>query len=190
MKRMLSISLAVLLVAGLSIMIFPAQTVEAQAPGGTNFHIQAEGEAEYQFAGSEWQTGGDFFINVTGQKGYGNKWTGYSYYHRLGWGPQDTVQGHIRGSFGENEIDVTLTSHPHFGKEVHLDSNGRLVWVGFKFKGTYNGNKVTVPGTSYIRVFYDENGELEYILADLCFTYGTTQTFVDVRMCDASVDLH
>jgi len=180
-----------MLAVSLGITMFPTQSVAALQKGGAAFHIHAEGEGDYQYERPPFESGtGEFFINVAGQKGYGNKWTGWSYAHRSGWGPQDTVQGHIRGSFGEqHEIDVTLTSHPHFGEEVHLDK-GRLVWVRFKFKGTYDGNKVTVPGTSYIRVFYDENGELVYILADLCFTYGTTQTFVDVIMCDASVDLH
>ena len=64
-----------------------------------------------------------------------------------------------------------------------------LTAVGFKFKGTYDRSKV-ISRQSCIRVYYDDYGELAYILADLCFTDGTIQTFLDVTMYDASVDLH
>jgi len=192
MKRLLLISLAVLLAVSLSITIFPAHSVEAVQHGGLAFHISAEGEGEYQFLGdSEWQPG-EFSINVAGQKGWNYKRTGYS----RGYGtPQDTVQGHISGSFGEHEIKLTLMNPTGvrgpftYNDYVKLYPNGKLESVGFKAKGTYDGNKV-IWHQSYIRVFYDENWELDYILADLCFTDGTTQTFLDVKMYDASVDLH
>lgn len=185
MKRLISISLAVLLAVSLGITMFPTQSVAALEKGGFSFHIKAKGEGEYQFAGdTEWQQG-EFSINVVGQKGYNYK------FHRgyRGWGtPQDTIQGHIKGPFGEHAIDVTLTNPSSFGTQVWLES-GKLKKVGFKFKGTYDGSKV-ISHQSYIIVYYDEYGELDYILADLCFTDGTTQTFLDVTMYDASVDLH
>lgn len=185
MKRIPSILLAVLLAVSLGIMMFPTQSVEARVPGGAAFHIHAEGEGDYlyQYPGSESGTG-EFFINVAGQKGYG-----YKHNYGRGYGtPLDRVQGHIRGSFGEHEIDVTLKNPPSYGTQVCLDQ-GRLKWVGFRFKGTYDGNDVTSP-QSYIRVYYDANGELAYILADLCFTDGTTSIYLDIIMYDASVDLH
>jgi hypothetical protein len=186
MKRLLSIVLAVLLAVGLGMMMFPTQSVEASVPGGAAFHISAEGEGGYlyEYPGSE-SGEGEFFINVAGQKGYNYKFNrGYQGYGT----PIDKVQGHIRGSFGEHEIDVTLNNLPSYGTQVWLDQ-GRLQRVGFRFKGTYDGKDVTSP-QSYIKVYYGENGELDYILADLCFTDGAAWIYFDITMYDASVDLH
>jgi len=187
MKRLLLISLAVLLAVSLGITMFPTQSVAALQKGGLAFHIKAKGEGDYlyQYPGSESGTG-EFSINVAGNKRFNYQFSR----GRWRWGLQDVIQGHIKGSFGEHEIDVTLTNPWSLGEQVWLDDEtGKITAVGFKFKGTYDGNKVTSV-QSYIRVYY-ENGELDYILADLCFIDGANnQTFLDVTMYDASVDLH
>lgn len=189
MKKSLSIALAVLLAVGLSITVFPATTLaEAPEPSGA-FHIYAEGEGDYEYIYPAGESGtGEFFINVSGQKGWGNKGGRWS---RGKMCPLDTVQGHIRGSFGPHEIDVTLTNpRTRFpwsrGEQVHF-SEGRLEWVGFQFKGTYDGNKVT-SSQCYINVEYDENGEVEWIQARLALADGTP--FFRIKMYDASVDFH
>jgi len=195
MKKLLLISLVVLLAVSFGIAMFPTQSVAALEKGGLTFHIKAKGEGTYTFGHPQHPTeegDGDFSINIAGQKGWGYKCNrGY-----WGWGhPRDTVQGHIRGSFGEHEIKLTLMNptgvHGPFtyNDYVKLYPNGKLKSVGFKAKGTYDGDKV-ISHQSYIRVYYDGNGELDYILADLWFTDGTTQTSLDIKMYDASVDLH
>ena len=187
MKRLLLISLAVLLAVSLSITIFPAHSVAALQKGGLAFHISAEGEGEYWFGGWEFEPPpqtwtGEVSINVAGQKGYGYKRTGYS----RGYGtPQDIVQGHIKGSFGEHEIDVTLKNPTGYGTLVHLD-NGKLDWVTFHLKGTYDGNKVKSAGNR-IKVVYDGNGEPEFIFVILA---NFTSQRICIKIYDASVDLH
>ncbi|MFC1916493.1 hypothetical protein ACFLW4_07425 [Chloroflexota bacterium] len=175
MKRLSLISLTVLLAVSLGIAMLPAQPVKAIEPGATVYHIQAEGEGEYQFPGNtEWQTG-DFFINVVGKDA--NRYT-----MSQGYGtPKDTVGGHIRGSFGGHEINISLRDK---GSCLWWDTGGKLKTIGFQFQGIYDGNRVTSP-QSYIRIYYDGD-EVDYIVVEIMNV--TPQVYI--RIHDASVDIH
>ena len=191
MKKLLLISLAVLLVVSLSITMFPTQSLAAWEKGGLAFHVSATGEGTYIIGSPTYPSeegDGEFFINIAGQKGWSYK---FNRGHR-GWGhPRDTVQGHIKGSFGEleiHEIDVTLVNPGGNNLFIYLDSLGRVENVYFHLKGTYNGNKIETVG-NWVRAYYDGDGVLTHISVELGNIPGV-QGILYIKMSNASVDLH
>jgi len=188
MKKLLLISLVVLLAVSFGIAMFPTQSVAALEKGGLTFHIKAKGEGTYTFGHPQHPTeegDGDFSINIAGQKGWGYKCNrGY-----WGWGhPRDTVQGHIKGSFGEHEINITLVNPGGNNLFIYLDSLGRLKNVYFHLKGTYDGNKIETFG-NWVRAYYDGNGVLTHISVELGNVPGV-HGILFIEMSNASLDLH
>ncbi len=188
MKKLLLISLVVLLTVSFGIVMFPTQSVAALEKGGLTFHIKAKGEGTYTFGHPQHPTeegDGDFSINIAGQKGWGYKFNrGY-----WGWGhPRDTVQGHIKGSFGEHEINITLVNPGGNNLFIYLDSLGRVENVYFHLKGTYDGNKIETRG-NWVRAYYDGNGVLTHISVELGNIPGV-HGILSIKMSNASVDVH
>lgn len=188
MKRLFLASLAVLLAVSLNMTMFPIHSLAALEKGGLTFHVSAAGEGTYIIGSpnnASEEGGGDFFINIAGQKGWNYKFNrGY-----WGWGhPRDTVQGHIKGSFGEHEINITLVNPGGNNLFIYLDSLGRLKNVYFHLKGTYDDNKIETFG-NWVRAYYDGNGVLTHISVELGNIPGV-HGILYIKMSNASVDLH
>ena len=105
-KRLISISLAVLLAMGLGIMVFPAQAVEASPDHiqGIVFHIEAEGPATFEDQ-STWprtEVDGELYIKLNGSGHF------YGMGRGLAW---HGGGGKLKGSFDSNEIDLLLQAY-------------------------------------------------------------------------------
>ena len=152
MKRLLSISLAVLLALSLGITMFQPQSVEASPSGGEVFSITAKGQGDYKITNPVEEGTGEFSVRVTGQvseKGSSMGWAN----------PPDAVAGgHIRGSFGDHIIQASL-----HGKQVHFNCQHgiepeRLIHItSLTVRGTFDGEKIETPSNKHVSVYYEDS---------------------------------
>ena len=128
-KRLISISLAVLLAMGLGIMIFPTQAVEAshEHRQGIVFHIEAEGPATFnQVYPSQSEMNGELYIKLDGN----------GYFWNMGIVLDLGAYGVRKCSFLVDDIylffgneDVLFFHHLRNGRDAYHDGDQLLVEV-------------------------------------------------------------
>ena len=142
MKKLLLISLAVLLAVSLSITMFPTQSVEASHKHrqGITFHIKAEGQGTFENK-TQWpyeDGDGDFSVNLNGSGHFANYGRGLAWH---GGG------GYVKGSFDGHEMDVALQV---VRVEVNVPHSTNMpITVHFNPKGLYDGVKI-VNGSGFL----------------------------------------
>ena len=147
-KRLISISLAVLLAMVLGIMIFPTQAVEASYDHkqGIVYHIEAEGPAAFEDQ-STWprtEVDGEFYIKLNGSGNF------YTMGRGLAW---HGGGGHLKGLFDDNEIDLVLQVYRVECKPSHVFYPNLNISIWFYANGVYNGEKLPRGWVSYGKLF-------------------------------------
>ena len=150
MKRLLSISVAILLVASFGIAMIPPQSVEASPSVGKIFNITAKGQGDYTISSSTSGTG-KFSISLHGQASskYHGGWGGFAPYAEVG--------GHISGSFDGHTVNAGLQGNQvHFN--CHCDRPLNLIHLfGLRASGNYDGNAIKTAGWNHVWVYGDED---------------------------------
>jgi len=146
-KRLISISLAVLLAMVLGIMIFPTQAVEASYDHkqGIVYHIEAEGPATFDQAyPSGPEVDGELYIKLNGSGNF------YIMGRGLAW---HGGGGKLKGSFDNNEIDLLLQAYRVVCNKSHVFYPNLKIEIWFWAMGLYNGEKVQHDWKSYKRSY-------------------------------------
>lgn len=141
MRKLLLISLAVLLAVSLSITMFPTRSAEAskEHTKGITFNIRAAGEGSYKvkpYGGVPEEGLGAFAIGFAG--------SGFSYTPGRGLAWRSSA-GHVKGSFGPHEIDVNIhvwPSNSYYCKYNRVTKTIKLYGISVT-GGSYDGKKVT-----------------------------------------------
>ena len=154
MKKLLLISLAVLLAVSLSITMFPTQSVEASHKHrqGITFHIKAEGQGTFENK-TQWpyeDGDGDFSVNLNGSGHFANYGRGLAWH---GGG------GYVKGSFDGREMNVALQVVRVEVKGSHSNYPDMPIRVHFTPKGLYDGVPIVygygyLAGNTYINGYW------------------------------------
>lgn len=138
MKKVISVSLALIIAFSLVIVALPAAALAAghNHIGGINFHVRAEGQGQYTL--NHHTTGsGEFSIIFNGN----GDWYKYRGWAIAGGG------GRVRGSFDGHELDLVLqvkrAQYGEFGTPApHQKYPNLPLFVWFDVQGTFDGMKI------------------------------------------------